>query len=97
MSIPFEGGSPGLARAAEGQLAALADRLNANSQERVQVNAYAEGDSPAAAKRLALSRALAVRAYLTERGIAATRIDVRAVGPTDSGPRNRVDLLPAAR
>jgi outer membrane protein OmpA-like peptidoglycan-associated protein len=41
---------------------------------------------------LSLTRALAVRAYLMDKGIADTRIDVRALGVAASGPPDRVDI-----
>jgi len=94
--LPFESGNPALNAESERQLGSLASRLTGN-QDRVQINAYASGDSAAASKRLALSRALAVRSYLTDRGIASTRIDVRAIGPAESGEKDRVDVLPANR
>jgi outer membrane protein OmpA-like peptidoglycan-associated protein len=45
-----------------------------------------------------LSRALAVRAFLVEKGIATGRIDVRALGDTfEEGPADRVDVVAARR
>lgn len=96
LSLPFEAQGQALSGDAESQLASLAQRLR-GSQERIQVNAYASGDNASSAKRLALSRALTVRSYLTEKGIASTRIDVRAVGPAETGPKDRVDIQPAGR
>lgn len=58
--------------------------------------AYADGDQDGAnkARRLSLSRALAVRAYLIDNEIASTRMDVRALGNrADDGPADRVDLV----
>lgn len=64
---------------------------------RFQLLAYARagGASASKARRLSLSRALAVRSYLMESGIAGNRIDVRALGASDSAgdaPRDRVDV-----
>jgi len=62
----------------------------------VQLLAYAEGsaDTASQARRLSLSRALAVRAYLIDLGVRSTRMDVRALGPkTDDGPADRVDVV----
>lgn len=66
---------------------------------RFQLLAYARADGASASKarRLSLSRALAVRSYLMENGIAGNRIDVRALGDSDSdsaddAPRDRVDV-----
>lgn len=75
-------------------LVALAAELQ-DSAERIRLIAYAgePGDRTSATKRRALRRALAVRAFLTERGISETRIDVLAAGPADSGARDRVDVV----
>ncbi len=62
--------------------------------------AYAGGDNDNAsqARRLSLSRALAVRSYLIEQGVRSTRIDVRALGnKTDVEPADRVDLILSKR
>jgi outer membrane protein OmpA-like peptidoglycan-associated protein len=74
----------------------MAGRLLANEQLRLQVVAYAaatsEGESQS--RRLSLSRALAVRNYLTEKGVRSTRMDVRALGSrAANGPADRVDIL----
>jgi outer membrane protein OmpA-like peptidoglycan-associated protein len=62
--------------------------------------AYAKGteDSASQARRLSLSRALAVRGYLIEQGVLPTRMDVRALGnKADDDPRDRVDVELAQR
>lgn len=59
------------------------------------VVAYAAGksDDPSVARRLSLSRALAVRSTLMAEGVASTRIYVRALGAqAGSGPPDRVDI-----
>ena len=81
--------------AARTQLQAVAKRLQDNESLRVQLLAYAggEGVSSSQARRLSLSRALAVRSQLIEQGIRSTRMDVRALGDTDKdGPADRVDI-----
>jgi outer membrane protein OmpA-like peptidoglycan-associated protein len=47
------------------------------------------------ARRVSLARAVAVRAYLIEKGVRSLRIDVRALGNrADTGPAaDQVDLL----
>ncbi len=63
---------------------------------RVQLLAYAGGEalSSSKARRLSLSRALAVRSYLIENGLRSTRIDVRALGDkTTEEPVNRVTSI----
>lgn len=59
------------------------------------VLAYAAGSAndPSAARRLSLSRALAVRSALITDGVASSRIFVRALGSqTGGGPADRVDI-----
>lgn len=49
-------------------------------------------------RRIALSRALAIRAALLDHGIEARRIDVRALGASsDQGTADRTDLILTAR
>jgi outer membrane protein OmpA-like peptidoglycan-associated protein len=59
------------------------------------VLAYAAGspNDPSAARRLSLSRALAVRSALMADGVPSSRIYVRALGSqADDGPADRVDI-----
>ena len=96
LSIPFAGGSAELPDGAESDLQAVAKQLAANDALRAQVKAYAEGStgSASSARRLSLSRALAVRSVLIELGVRSTRIDVRALGDRDEGGApDRVDVL----
>lgn len=71
-------------------------RQYASGEARVTLRAYGSGagaDNATAARRLALSRALAVRSLLIEQGIRSTRIDVRALGqPQDGGSPDRVEI-----
>ena len=74
----------------------LADRLAGDAVLQVQLLAYAEGDEDNASKarRLSLSRALAVRSYLIDQGVRSTRIEVRALGnKVPEGPPDRVDVF----
>lgn len=69
-----------------------------NPDRRLQIQAFAAGDEDdgiaAAARRLSLSRALAVREYLMAGGIDSRRIDVRALGAqTKRTPADRVDFV----
>ncbi len=96
LSIPFAGGSSELPGGAEGDLQAIADQLGASDTLRAQVKAYADGStgSASSARRLSLSRALAVRSILIEMGVRSTRIDVRALGDrNEGGAPDRVDVL----
>jgi outer membrane protein OmpA-like peptidoglycan-associated protein len=76
-------------------LQTLAAKLKGDNTLRLQLMAYAGGDSLSASKarRLSLSRALSVRSFLIEKGVRSTRIDVRALGnKTAEKPLNRVDV-----
>lgn len=96
LTVRFARRSSALDPDAAGLLAALADEM-ARSDGRLQLNAFAGGsggNAASAARRLSLSRALAVRAYLIQKGVRSTRIDVRALGvPDDGGSPERVDVL----
>ncbi|MHA1570163.1 MAG: OmpA family protein [Alphaproteobacteria bacterium] len=78
------------------RLTALAARLMEGPEMRVQLKAYAAGTAETAsqARRLSLSRALAVRSFLIAKGVESTRMDVRALGTKfEEGPPDRVDIL----
>ncbi len=99
LQLKFATESSSLSQRAEQQLRALAGELSGETA-RLELKAYAgEADRTAsAARRLSLSRALAVRSFLIEQGIRSTRIGVRAFGfPTDGGPSERVDVVLLAR
>jgi outer membrane protein OmpA-like peptidoglycan-associated protein len=78
-------------------LDSVVNRLLANDNLRVQVIAHATGgaDDAMEARRVSLARAVAVRAYLIEKGVRSLRIDVRALGNrADGGPAaDQVDLM----
>ena len=79
-----------------GALQTLAGQLKADEGTRLQLRAYSGGtpETASQARRLSLTRALAVRSYLIEQGVRSTRIDVRALGLVeDGGPADRVDLF----
>ena len=93
--IEFLGANTVVPTEAEAVLTEIA-ALVANTDRRLQLNAYAGGtpETVSAARRLSLSRALAVRSFLIEAGVRSTRIDVRALGlADDDGPPERVDIL----
>lgn len=96
ISVLFPAGGAELPSDAQSQLDAVVAGLNADSALRLQLKAYADGSDGAAsaARRLSLSRALAVRGYLIDAGVSSTRIDVRALGSKfESGPADRVDVI----
>ena len=95
LRIDFLGASTRLTSDAERSLGSLAATMG-ESDGRLQLKAYAggTGETLSSARRLSLSRALAVRSFLIEQGIRSTRIDVRALGRAeDSGPPERVDVV----
>jgi outer membrane protein OmpA-like peptidoglycan-associated protein len=78
------------------QLDKMASILETSGGTRITLTSYAGvGDTitPREARRLSLARALAVRDYLTSKGISSGRIDVRALGANvPSGDSDRVDV-----
>lgn len=100
MRIVFENDSSKLPSDVREALKGLSDRLNQQENLRLQLLAYA-GDtdtSASAARRLSLSRALAVRSYLIENGVRSTRIDVRALGNKSTEEvTERVDITVVER
>lgn len=95
MQVVFPDSASKLPGAAKEELRSLAARIKDQDSLRLQLLAYAGGKSLSASKarRLSLSRALAVRSYLIESGVRSTRIDVRALGnKTSEKPENRVDI-----
>ena len=100
LRIEYSGDAVKLPNGARDRLVALAGNLLEDESLRAQVKAYASGSSgsASAARRLSLSRALAVRALLIEEGVRSTRIDVRALGNrSEDGPPERVDVLVVSR
>jgi outer membrane protein OmpA-like peptidoglycan-associated protein len=93
IDVMFAPGDANLSDAAKAQLDKIADNLKGDEKSRLQLLAYANEDSPSKARRMSLSRALAVRSQLIAKGIRSTRIDVRALGDqVPNGDPNRVDL-----
>jgi outer membrane protein OmpA-like peptidoglycan-associated protein len=79
----------------EAALSALATRIQSKADARVTVTAYAGGDDAqaSAARRVSLSRALSVRSFLIDKGVASTAITVRTMGNKHaSGAPDRVDI-----
>ena len=93
--VRFRAGSSTLTRDDEDRLKAMADKV-APTEARLRLEAYAKGTGADASKarRLSLSRALAVRSFLIENGLRSTRIDVRALGiARDGDVPDRVDIV----
>jgi outer membrane protein OmpA-like peptidoglycan-associated protein len=83
--------------AAESELRSLAGYLSRHEAQRVVLRAHAAASSQGSshARRVSLTRALAVRTFLVDSGVSADRIFLRPLGSemTD-GPPDRVDILP---
>ncbi len=89
--IAFAKGSAQLTAAARKNMAPVIESLSRNAKSRLVIYAYAGGEK---ARRLSLSRALAVRLHLIKAGIQGTRAEVRALGgKTTEKPVDRVDLV----
>lgn len=98
--LSFGAGAAAVQNAAAAQLNDVAKALQADDSLRLQLLAYSGGGSqtPSQARRLSLSRALAVRSHLIEKGVRSTRIDVRALGnKSEGGPPDRVDVIVTKR
>lgn len=94
--IPFAAGAADLPTDGKPVLDQAVAKLKQDDEARLQIIAYASGseDSGSQARRLSLSRALAVRSYLIDQGVRSTRMDVRALGNhVPSGSADRVDIL----
>jgi outer membrane protein OmpA-like peptidoglycan-associated protein len=99
-AVRFAPGAADLGGDARAVLDAVAAKLAAQPAERIQLVAYASApgtgtDDDIEARRVSLARAVAVRAYLIQHGVASTRIDVRALGNNPAGgggSLDRVDL-----
>lgn len=96
-SIKFGAGATDLGAGPQPTLDAIATKLLADESLRVQVIAHATGgaDDAMEARRVSLARAVAVRAYLMDKGVRSLRIDVRALGnrADDSPASDQVDLV----
>lgn len=95
-SLAFDPNGAMLSTEALQSLDKLATRLNGDDSLNLLLMAYASSsdDSASRARHLSLSRALAVRSNLIDRGVRSTRIEVRALGnKTPGGNPDRVDLI----
>ena len=78
------------------KLTELATKVKSDPNARITIVAYAAGtdDQASTAKRVSLSRALAVRASLIEEGLDNLRINVEVGGnKSRGGPADRVDIF----
>lgn len=99
--IEFTGNTAVLPAEAQALLDTIVSQLPSieRDRRRIQIAAFASGaadrEPVSASRRLSLQRALIVREQLIGRGVAADRIDVRALGSTRVGDASldRVDVL----
>lgn len=94
LTVTFGTGQTDLSPASAASIQGLVKTAPAGSNISFNVVAYAAGtpDDPSTARRLSLSRALAVRSALMADGISSSRIYVRALGAPKEGDADRVDL-----
>jgi outer membrane protein OmpA-like peptidoglycan-associated protein len=94
-SIDFAPQATELTPAGEERLQELARQLRHEPAAPFAIVAYArESGSAMSARRISLGRALAVRAFLIERGIGRGRMSVKAQeAPPGQGGAERVDIL----
>ena len=95
LRVVFEAATSKLPADVRDELQNLAASMRQQDSLRLQLLAYAGGADMASssARRLSLSRALAVRSFLIENGVRSTRIDVRALGnKTTEAETERVDI-----
>jgi len=100
--LAFEESATKLPAGSDANLNSLANAMRGDDAKayRLQLMAYAGGQglSSSKARRISLSRALAVRSFLIDKGVRSTQIDVRALGDkTSDKPANRVDINLARR
>jgi outer membrane protein OmpA-like peptidoglycan-associated protein len=96
-TVKFASGTTDLPTSSKSVLDTVAGKLLGDDALRVQLVAHATGgtDQAMEARRVSLARAVAVRAYLIDKGVRSLRMDVRALGNrSDDGPAtDQVDLL----
>ena len=92
--VRFLTGKTEITAQAQALLDELAMRL-LQSTVRVRLAAFSgrAGDLSSEARRLSLTRALAIRNYLSAKGITPDRVDVLAFGGAAEGVTDRVDVL----
>lgn len=94
-SVAFPKDMTELSDAAKKELAEIAEKVK-RSQASVRVVGYASGsaDQASMARRISLSRALAVRAYLIDKGVNRLSITAQALGnQVPSGEPDRADIF----
>jgi outer membrane protein OmpA-like peptidoglycan-associated protein len=93
--IRFSPGTEEIGTEAGDLLSGLVEKLAADGTSQIEIRSFAGAKpDPANARRLSLSRALNIRAFLIDRGVDSKRIALRALGNTSppDQPADRVDL-----
>lgn len=82
VKLGFSGDGTELSASAKKELDGLATTMQSNQESRLAIRAYAsaEDEQKVLARRVALARGLAVRAYLIDQGVNALRINVQSLG-----------------
>ena len=96
LSIAFKSTETTVPLSVQSQLDEVSKKLIHDENLRVTLVAYASavGDQVSTARRVSLSRALSVRAYLIDAGVSNLRINVQAEGNKNpGGDPDRVDLM----
>jgi outer membrane protein OmpA-like peptidoglycan-associated protein len=96
LSIVFKATETALPLTTKDQMDALLTKLKADESLHVNLIAYASAapDQSNTARRVSLSRALSVRAYLIDNGVGSLRINVQAEGDKNpGGEADRVDIF----
>jgi outer membrane protein OmpA-like peptidoglycan-associated protein len=100
-TVRYEPGASDLSADAQAALDKVAAALAADPKARLQLVAYASGSAAdmVAARRISLTRAVQMRAYLIAKGVQSIRMEVRALGDQNvgTGPADRVDLVIVSR
>ncbi|HUB95481.1 MAG TPA: OmpA family protein [Stellaceae bacterium] len=95
--VRYAEGSSEIPPDAKSLLDGVAATLAGNDKLRLQLAAYASGSAAdmIAARRLSLTRAIEMRAYLIGKGVPSVRMEVHAFGDQNvgTGPPDRVDLM----
>ncbi|HQT77539.1 MAG: hypothetical protein B7Z80_27410 [Rhodospirillales bacterium 20-64-7] len=95
LRLTFAPGQSDLTPESVAAIKKLTSQVTLGDATTYNVSAYAPGkpDDPSTARRLSLSRAMAVRSALVADGVPSPRIFVRALGAEyGNGPADRVDL-----
>jgi outer membrane protein OmpA-like peptidoglycan-associated protein len=94
LTVTFGSGQTDLSPASAAAIQGLVKNAPTGDSTSFNVVAYAAGtpDDPSTARRLSLSRALAVRSALMANGVGSSRVYVRALGTPKEGDADRVDL-----